>query len=185
MLNNTGLDTNQELKPGQIKKMSHRAYQALHYRLAGRTNNEIATLLGITPNRVSIILSSPVCKAEEVLLRAQIEEGFIEATKENAQKDPVRAFLNQKALSLVMHLYEIANSADKDDTQRKAAMDLLGLTEYAKPVMSVGAVNINVTPQESDRLANALEDMKNNPKSLEEIGEFVNEHLRAEQGKDS
>jgi predicted transcriptional regulator len=174
-----------EPKLGQIKKMSHRAYQALHYRIAGRTNNEIAQLLGITPMRVSQILNSPICKEQEILLRAQIEQSFVEATTETLQKDPVRVFLNQKALSLVMKLYELANGADKDDTQRKAAMDLLGLTEYAKPPVNVGVVNFTASAEQSDKLAEALLAIENTPKSLEEIGEFINEHLRTEQTKTS
>jgi DNA-binding CsgD family transcriptional regulator len=174
------LNPNTQLKPGQIKKMSHRAYQALHYKIAGRSNNEIAELLNITPSRVSIILNSPVCKEEEILLRAQIEQSFVEATKENQKKDPVRVFLSQKALSLVIHLEELSRFADKEDTQRKAIMDLLSLTEYAKPAVNVGAVNVTVTPEQSDRLAKALEALPDNPTSLEDIGEFLDEHLRAE-----
>jgi DNA-binding transcriptional MerR regulator len=176
------LDSLPEAKYYQPKKMSHRMRQALHYKIAGRSTKEISELLGMTYSRVSTILNSPVCKAEEILLRAQIEQGFVEATKENIQKDAVRAFLNQKALSLVMHLEELSRTADKEDTQRKAIMDLIGLTEYAKPAVNVGAVNINVTPEQSDRLAQAIQDMKETPKSLEDIGEFINEHLRGEQG---
>lgn len=101
---------------GAPTKLNARHFLCALMHAAGFTNRKIADHLGYHENRISIILSSPLMRAQIKELQEELRAGTIE---------DVMGIIEREAGNNVRVLLELRDHAEESNTRRLAANDLL------------------------------------------------------------
>ena len=125
------------------------------HELCGRRNGEIATLVGMTESRVSIIRNSPLYKGQLALRREELKHEIIDKKSTQVTEDPVHKHLQSVKLEAVEKISGKMVGAKNEFLQVACAKDILDRTGYA-PERKVTTKTIEVTEVMADRFEKAL-----------------------------
>ncbi len=133
------------------KTISSRHRAVMRLEIAGHTNNDIAADLGFNVQRLSVIMNSPLYKAERDKMASDIKKVFVEAEGKKLTTDPTAVLLSEgteiAAKTLVKALDDIAGNV-----RVSAAKDILDRGGYVKEEK----VRANVIVEASDSLIEML-----------------------------
>lgn len=104
-------------------RAQHREIARLKFE--GFDTTQIATTMGMTPSRVSVILGDPLCQAAIARLQDKADESVIDVRKQLVK-------LNKPALEVIRSLLE-DDIGVPHNVQLAAAKDVLDRTGYAAP----------------------------------------------------
>lgn len=141
------------LQPKNIETASVQAI--MMHELCGRRNGEIATLVGMTESRVSIIRNSPLYKGQLALRRTELQTTIIDKKSTQITEDPVHKVLQGAKIEAAEKLQEKMAGAKNEFLQVACAKDILDRTGYA-PEKKVTTKTIEVTEVMADRFEQAL-----------------------------
>ena len=128
--------------PGSIrlepKKITSKIMNILYLDLSGRTNNDIAEMVGITPSRVSIIKNSPMYKDRREEESAKLSTAVIEKQSERVvHGDLVEQTFETEKQVLAKELLNLALNAESEQVRKSAIVDALGYIGYKPKVNSI------------------------------------------------
>lgn len=127
-----------------LKRLLPRHYRIIDLSLAGMTNVDIATSVGMTPMAIGMVLNSPVGQAELTRRRAgitvQVDEGLSSTVTE------AKAKLENAAASAADRLIGLLDAQD-EAIQRQSAKDILDRTFGRE-----GSTNVSVTVLSAEKL---------------------------------
>lgn len=141
-------------KSNYIQNWTAREDEILRRHIAGATNKAIAEALGLTENRVSFIVTSPIFQAKQTSKQEIINQKF---TDELAT-DPVKRILQEnkeKAVKKIVELIDHEKASLK--LQKESALDTLELQGYNKKPKEDHSTNIYVDKSTSKHIHVALE----------------------------
>ena len=119
-----------DAEPNQINSR----HRALMRRLvAGMTLSQACEDIGFSITRASLIVNSPLFKAEKEKMEADVAKGFVEAESERGiiASDPTRVVLSESAEKAAKTLKGALDDASPT-VAMSAAKDILDRTGYAK-----------------------------------------------------
>lgn len=138
----------------QIKDTNRSVVQIIMmYDLCGWKNNRIATAVGLTEARVSIIRNSPLYINQRDERRKEMQSRVIETKAEAiASGDPVEEVFRSHALEMAEGLVEEARNGETAQVRQMAKKDILDRAGYL-----VKAKTTKRTIEVSEKIAGRLE----------------------------
>lgn len=145
------------------KSISSRHRAVMRLEIAGHTNNDIANDLGFNVQRLSVIMNSPLYKAERDKMASDIKRVFVDAEGKKLSTDPTAILLDggteRAAKTLIGALDDVAGNV-----RVNAAKDILDRGGYVKEEK----VRANVIVEASDSLVEMLSRIKDSKKEGDE-----------------
>jgi len=124
-----------KLEPKQI---TPKIMNILYLDLSGKSNNEIAEMVGITPSRVSIIKNSPMYKERRGEESEKLGRAVLEKQSDRVvHGDPVEQVFEEKKQLLAEELLNLAVSAESEQVRKSAIVDALGYIGYKPKVNTI------------------------------------------------
>lgn len=124
--------------------------------ITGKSGNEIAELIGLTPSRISIIRNSPMYMERLKSEMTKLREKYRDAQTKRTVNDPVKDALTGAALDAAEAKIRLMESAESEFVRNQAAGDILDRAGYKKHEEKT-SVKIEVTEKMADRFERALE----------------------------
>ena len=146
-------NTHINLQPKNIETENIQAI--MMHELCGRRNGEIATLVGMTDSRVSIIRNSPLYKSQLALRREELKDEIIDKKSTQVTEDPVYKHLQGVKLGAAEKLSEKMIGAKNEFLQVACAKDILDRTGYVAE-KRVTTKTIEVTDAMAERFEQAI-----------------------------
>ncbi|GAH47979.1 unnamed protein product [marine sediment metagenome] len=115
-------------KSNYIQNFSAREEEILRRKLAGATNKAIAEAMGLSENRVSFIVTSPIFQARQTSKQEIINKKF----EEELATDPVKRKFKANREKAADKLIELIDAKSSQKLQREAAVDVLEFQGYTK-----------------------------------------------------
>lgn len=154
----------------QIEQINSRHERILDLIIAGNSQAAVASLLGLTPSHVSVIINSPCFQHELSLRRARLQQTIdsqiVDQTFSIKQAEET---LKAGAFDAATKLLSLVNS-DNESIARQSATDILdrvGLPKAQKIDSTSRLLSINLSPDDLDRITSTLSQLKNNAASCE------------------
>lgn len=135
----------------QPVRMTPRVKNIIYLDLAGRTNNDIAEMTGLTPARVSTIKNCPMYTQQRKVISAELERQVVEKQSDKVvHGDPVERVFEDRKVQLAQKLVDIALDSESDAVSARACVDGLGYVGYKpRTHTSVTSVEISAEMQEN------------------------------------
>lgn len=131
----------------QPKKLNERHHNILRLHLLGYSNKEIADRLGCTPTSVSIAVNSNLGRIQASLMRAEVDNGAIEAAKR------IRA-LAPKAIDVIEET--MANEDVPAAVRLRAAQDALDRAGFgAVKRVDMRSTSVSLSSDDLEELKNS------------------------------
>lgn len=157
-------EKSESTKSNYIQHFTPREDEILRRKLAGATNKAIAEAMGLSENRVSFIVTSPLFQAKQTSSQEIINKKF----NDELATDPVKKIFQKNkevAANKIVNLME----ADSQKLQREAAVDVLEFQGYNKKPKEDHSTNIFVDKSTNKHLHVALKALKIDEETLKEI----------------
>jgi membrane protein involved in colicin uptake len=140
-------------------KLKARHLLAMRLYIAGKDNLCISEQTGFSLSYVGSIVNSPAFQERYHRIQKSIEEVLVAEMVKRAVGDPVEEYLKSQAMASAEKLVQLRDSGQKEETQLKAAMDLLDRAGYSgkQKVEVEGSVSIPENVQAG--LENAMQDI--------------------------
>lgn len=152
-------------KSNYIQNFDAREEEILRRKIAGATNKEIAEVMGLTENRVSFIVTSPLFQAKQTSKQEIINKKF----EEELATDPVKRILKANREKAVNKLVSLIDGAESQRLQKDSSLDTLELQGYNKKPKEDHSTNIYVDKSTSKHLHVALKALNIDAETLKEI----------------
>ena len=110
-------------QPQDLSKNSVQLLMA--HDLAGYGTNEIASAIGMTIGRVSVIKGSPLYKEEKARRFETLKASIVDGTSKQILEDPARKHLQEYKLIAAQKLTSLITDAKHEFIQKGAAVDVL------------------------------------------------------------
>lgn len=123
--------------------------------ISGRTGNEIAEAIGMTPARVSLIRNSSLYQAMLLQKREELQAQFIDKKSTALATDPVEKCIREHCLEAAEKKISLMREAQSEFVQLQAANSLLDRGGY-KAKFDRTKVSVEVTEKMADRFARVL-----------------------------
>ena len=153
-------------KSNYIQNFSAREDEILRRKLSGATNKAIAEAMGLSENRVSFIINSPLFQAKQTSSQEIINSRF----QEELATDPVKRTLQkykQKAVDKLVSLIDDPKATLR--LQKDAVVDVLEFQGYNKKPAEDRSTNIYVDKRTSEHIYVALKALNINADTLKEL----------------
>jgi len=135
----------------QPTKVNSRIINIILLDIAGKNNEEIGEMVGLTPARVSVIRNSPLYKERLEEERKVFTEKFKELqAKALIAGDLVEAEIKDACLDAAKKKIDLINKAQSEFVQNAAASDILGIGGYMKKTQKTTTI-IEVDPKTAER----------------------------------
>lgn len=140
----------------QPDKISSKIELIMLLDIAGRKGNDIASIVGMTPARVSIIRNSPMYLQERTRESSRLKGMFHEKQSDKlVTGDPVENLLKDQALNAAKIKIDLMENARSEMVRNIASGDILDRAGYkAKEDKTV--VSVTITEKMSERFEKAL-----------------------------
>ncbi len=157
-------EKSESTKSNYIQHFTPREDEILRRKLSGATNKAIAEAMGLSENRVSFIVTSPIFQAKQTSSQEIINKKF----NDELATDPVKQIFQKNkeaAANKIVTLME----ADSQKLQREAAVDVLEFQGYNKKPKEDHSTNIYVDKSTNKHLYIALKALNIDVETLKEI----------------
>jgi len=121
-------EKSESTKSNYIQNFDSKAEEILRRKIAGATNKEIAEALGLSENRVSFIVTSPIFQAKQTSKQEIINKRF----EEELATDPVKRIFQANKEIAANKIVSLMNNEKSLKLQREAAVDVLEFQGYNK-----------------------------------------------------
>lgn len=140
----------------QPKEMTSKIEVILAMDVAGRKGNDIASTLGLTASRVSIIRNSPMYIAQLEAEKNRVRDMFRDKHTDNLTSgDPVEQALKDAALEAAQCKIDLMRDGKSEFVRLAASGDVLDRAGY-KAASEKHVTSIEVTEKMADRFERAL-----------------------------
>ena len=175
-------EKSESTKSNYIQHFGARESEILRRVLAGATNKEIAETMGLSENRVSFIITSPLFQAKQTSSQEIINSKF----QDTLATDPVKRKFHEhreKAASIIIGEMDNEKSAK---IRMAAANDVLGYDGYTKKPAEDHSTKIFIDKSTSKHLNIAIKALKIDAELLKELDiEGVVEEIEPTSGNKS
>jgi len=151
------------VKDQQLQHMSSRHRAMMRYLIAGKTIGEIAEMFALTQARVSIIINSPLFRAERAKMDSEVNSVFTENEGSKIHRDEVRQLLEEEALKSLNKVIELRDGATSERVRQLSALEILDRAGYKAAEKIVGNVEIDASEGLINAIQEAVASMKNAP----------------------
>jgi len=152
-------------KSNYIKYWTAREDEILRRILAGATNKAIAEAMGLTENRVSFIVTSPIFQAKQTSKQEIINKKF----DDNLATDPVMRIFQANKEKAANKIVELIDNEKSLKLQKAAAVDTLEFQGITKKPKEDHSTNIYVDKSTNKHLYVALKALNIDAETLKEI----------------
>ena len=139
-------------KSNYIQNFNAKSEEILRRKLAGATNKAIAKAMGLTENRVSFIVTSPIFQAKQTSSQEIINSKF----NEKLSNDPVKRKFHEHREMAADKIIDLTKNAQSEKLQRESANDILGYDGYTQKPSEDHSTNIYVDKSTSKHLHVAI-----------------------------
>jgi len=152
-------------KSNYIKYFTAREDEILRRILAGATNKAIAEDMGLTENRVSFIVNSPIFQAKQTSKQEIINKKF----DDNLATDPVQRIFQANKEKAANKIVTLMDNPKSLKLQKSAAVDVLEFSGTTKKAKEDHSTNIFVDKSTSKHLHIALKALNIDADLLKEV----------------
>ena len=152
-------------KSNYIQHFGAREEEILRKVLAGATNKEIAEALGLTENRVSFIVTSPIFQARQTSKQEIINKRF----EEELATDPVKRKFHEHREKAAEVIVTEMDNLKSPKIRMAAANDVLAYDGYTKKPSEDHSTNIYVDKSTNKHLHVALKALNIDVEALKDI----------------
>lgn len=159
-------EKSESTKSNYIQYWTAKEDEILRRVLSGATNKAIAEAMGLTENRVSFIVTSPIFQAKQTSSQEIINHKF----EEKLSSDPVKKILKankEKAAKKIVEIIDHEKASLK--LQKEAALDTLELQGYDKKPKDDHSTNIYVDKSTNKHLHVALKALNIDAELLKQV----------------
>lgn len=143
-------------KSNYIQNFDAKAEEILRKKLAGATNKEIAEAMGLSENRISFIVTSPIFQARQTSKLKTINKKF----EEELALDPVRKIFHKHREKAANKIVTLMDKAQSEKLQKSAANDVLGYDGYTQKPQEDHSTKIFIDKSTSKHLNVAIKALK-------------------------
>ena len=158
-------EKSESTKSNYIQYFGARENEILRKVLSGATNKEIAEALGLSENRVSFIVTSPIFQAKQTSSQEIINSKF----QEELATDPVKRILQANKEKAVNKIVELIDNPKSLKLQKEAAVDVLEFQGYNKKPQEDHSTKIFIDKSTSKHLTVAIKALKIDAELLKEL----------------
>ena len=158
-------DRSESTKSNYIQNFDAKSEEILRKKLAGATNKAIAEAMGLTENRVSFIVTSPIFQARQTSKQELINKRF----EEELATDPVKKIFHDNRKEAAENIVRLAKAAKSEKVQQSASNDVLGYDGYTKKPAEDHSTKIFVDKSTNKHLHMALKALKIDADLLKEF----------------
>ncbi len=158
-------EKSESTKSNYIQHFTSREEEILRRKLAGATNKEIAEAMGLSENRVSFIVTSPIFQAKQTSTTEIINKKF----EDNLATDPVKRKFHENVEMAADKIIELTKNAQSEKLQRESANDILGYDGYTQKPQEDHSTNIFVDKRTSKHIYVALKALDIDEEFLKEL----------------
>ena len=158
-------EKSESTKSNYIQYWTAREDEILRKVLSGATNKAIAEAMGLTENRVSFIVTSPIFQAKQTSKQEIINKRF----EEELATDPVKKKFHEHREKAADVIIEAANGVPTTKIKYIAANDVLGYDGYTKKPAEDHSTKIFIDKSTSKHLNIAIKALKIDAELLKEL----------------
>jgi hypothetical protein len=158
-------DKAESTKSNYIQYFGAREDEILRRVLAGATNKAIAEEMGLTENRVSFIVNSPIFQAKQTSKQEIINSKF----DEKLSDDPVKRIFHESAEAAAKNIVRLSKNAKSEKVQAKTSNDVLGYDGYTQKPQEEHSTNIYIDKSTSKHLHVAIKALDIDEDMLEDL----------------
>ena len=152
-------------KSNYIKYFGAREEEILRRKLAGATNKAIAKAMGLTENRVSFIVTSPIFQAMQTSRQEIINKKF----EDNLATDPVMKIFRDNKEKAAKKIVELMDNSKSEKLQKEAAVDTLEFQGITKKPQEDHSTKIYIDKSMSKDIRIAIKALKIDADLLKEL----------------
>jgi hypothetical protein len=112
--------------------------------ISGATKQEAARRTGFTPARISVLLASPLFKAEMERMQHEVEAVYVEAEGGKQTVSDYRGRLLGEAGKSIDHIVKLRDSSQDERISQRSAMDILNRAGITPPAVEGRAPDIHI-----------------------------------------
>jgi len=157
-------------KSNYIQYFGAREEEILRKVLSGATNKEIAEAMGLTENRVSFIVTSPIFQARQTSKQEIISKRF----EEELATDPVKRIFHDNSEMAANKIVALAKNAKSEKLQASSSNDILGYDGYTQKPQEDHSTKIFIDADMSKDIYIAVKELKIDARLLEEFNAALN-----------
>lgn len=158
-------EKSESTKSNYIQHFTSREEEILRRILAGATNKAISEAMGLSENRVSFIVTSPIFQARQTASQEIINKKF----NDELAADPVKRKFHENVKMAADKIISLTKNAQSEKLQREAANDILGYDGYTQKPSEDHSTNIYVDKSTSKHLHVAIKALDIDEDLLKEI----------------
>ena len=133
-------EKSESTKSNYIQNFGAKEEEILRRKLSGATNKEISEALGLTENRVSFIVTSPLFLAKQTSSQEVINKKF----QDELATDPVKKIFHDNRKMAAEKIVALAKDAKSEKLQAKTSNDILGYDGYTQKPQEDHSTNIYI-----------------------------------------
>ena len=158
-------EKSESTKSNYIQNFDAKSEEILRKKLAGATNKAIAEAMGLTENRVSFIVTSPIFQARQTSKQELINKRF----EEELATDPVKKIFHDNRKEAAENIVRLAKNAKSEKVQQSASNDVLGYDGYTQKPAEDHSTKIFVDKSTSKHFVVAIKALKIDTELLKEL----------------
>lgn len=162
-------EKSESTKSNYIQHFSVREEEILRRKLAGATNKAIAEAMGLSENRVSFIVTSPIFQAKQTSTTEIINKKF----EDNLATDPVQRIFQGAEVKAARKIVSLIDGAKSEKLQKGAANDTLGYRGVTQKPKEDHSTNIFVDKSTSKHIHYAIKALDIDVEYVEGVVEEV------------
>lgn len=158
-------EKSESTKSNYIQNFDAKSEEILRKKLAGATNKAIAEAMGLTENRVSFIVTSPIFQARQTSKQELINKRF----EEELATDPVKKIFHDNRKEAAAKIVELSQNAVSEKVQQSASNDVLGYDGYTQKPAEDHSTKIYIDKSMSKDIFVAVKALKIDTDLLKEL----------------
>ena len=158
-------EKSESTKSNYIQNFDAKSEEILRKKLAGATNKAIAKAMGLTENRVSFIVTSPIFQARQTSKQELINKRF----EEELATDPVKKIFHDNRKEAAAKIVELSQNAVSEKVQQSASNDVLGYDGYTQKPAEDHSTKIYIDKSMSKDIFVAVKALKIDTDLLKEL----------------
>lgn len=158
-------EKSESTKSNYIQDFTARDEEILRKVLSGATNKEIAEAMGLSENRVSFIVTSPIFQARQTSSQEIINHKF----QDELATDPVKRIFHENREMAANKIVLLSKTAKSEKLQADTSNDILSYDGYTKKPSEDHSTNIYVDKSTNKHLHVALKALNIDVETLKDI----------------